>query len=266
LKTLESKDNPRIRQLAKLAESPRETAKQGLALLDGVHLIQALLQSGHAPSWGVVTPSAQLKKEIREALHSAESQGTEWFEIPETLLTSIAPTEHPSGILAVWPYPQAQLTDPHLIPKDACVLMLEEIQDPGNLGTLLRSAHASGIEYVALSAGCAEAWAPKVLRAAMGAHFYVRIIQHIDLIELARDRIPTYATAADGAVSAWHTDLNAAKGIVIGNEGAGISRLLREACTTSIALPMHPSCESLNAGVAGSILMFERQRQLQLKT
>ena len=79
MKTLESKDNPRIRQLAKLAESPRETAKQGLALLDGVHLIQALLQSGHAPSWGVVTPSAQLKKEIREALQSAESQGTEWF-------------------------------------------------------------------------------------------------------------------------------------------------------------------------------------------
>ena len=263
MNTLQSKDNPRIRQLAKLSESPREARKQSLALLDGVHLLQALLESGKHPLWGVFTASAMQREEICQALKLSEARGTEWFEIPDKLMLGIAPTEHPSGILAVWPFvsnhDQGQNQS---MPKDACVLMLEEIQDPGNLGTLLRSAQAAGIQYVALSEGCAEPWAPKVLRAAMGAHFYLSLLEKSNLIKLAQFRQPTYAACSEAHLSAWEGPLSEARGIVIGNEGSGISPALREACYATIAIPMATGCESLNAAIAGSLLMFERRRQL----
>jgi len=263
MKSLQSKDNPRIRQLAKLSVSPRETRKHGLALLDGVHLVQALLASGQQPSWGVVTASAMLKQEISEAVTRCEAQGCEWFEVPETVMNGIAPTEHPSGVLAVWSYPQPDFSDNwiHTLPKDSCVLLLEEIQDPGNLGTLLRSAQASGIQHVALSEGCAEPWAPKVMRAGMGAHFSLSLIERVNLITLAQQLEPCFAACGDAPHSAWQAPLSKARGIAIGNEGAGISAALRQACTHSIAIPMQAECESLNAAIAGSVLMFERQRQ-----
>jgi len=266
MKVIQSKDNPRIRQLAKLSENPRETKKQGLALLDGVHLLSALLDSDRYPAWGVVTASALQRPEIFEAVNRAEKKGTEWFEVPEALLANSAPTEHPSGLLAVWSYLDSAQPDSlnAIFPKDECVLMLDDIQDPGNLGTLLRSAQASGIQYVALSEGCAEPWAPKVMRAAMGAHFHLKRIEKINLISLAASRSPCFAACGEAQQNVWDTDLSLARGIVIGNEGAGISPALRQACTEGVAIPMTAHCESLNAAIAGSVLMFERQRQLRV--
>jgi len=264
MKTIQSRDNPRIRQLAKLSQSPRETKKQGFVLLDGVHLLKALLDSERHPAWGVVTETAIQKEEIREAIALSEARGSEWFEVPETVLMSIASTEHPSGVLAVWPHPNVTPSESLLnqIPKEGCVLMLEEIQDPGNLGTLLRSAQASGIQCVALSEGCAEPWAPKVMRAAMGAHFYLNLIEKVDLISLAQTCIPSYAACGEAKQNIWQSPLSEARGIAIGNEGSGISLALRQACSACIAIPMTASCESLNAAIAGSVLMFERCRQL----
>lgn len=266
MKAIQSKDNPRLRQLAKLCETPRESRKQGLALLDGIHLLKALLESGQHALWGVVTEQALQRDEILQALKESELRGTEWFQIPDHLLNAIAPTEHPSGILTIWPIPYLSNPSPsHDIPDVACILMLEQIQDPGNLGTLFRSAQASGIQYIALSEGCAEPWSPKVLRAGMGAHFYLTLFERANLIELALARSPSYAACGEAMQSVWDVAWPKARGIAIGNEGAGLSHALKQACSSSVAIPMAAGCESLNAAIAGSVILFERQRQLNVR-
>lgn len=257
MKALASRDNPRLKLLQRLSARPRECRKLGGTVLDGVHLVDALLDQGGAPSWGVVTPEALRREEFARAVERAQARGCEWFEVTEALLRTLAPTQHPSGLLAFYPLP----APPAAAVAGAFLLLLEDIQDPGNLGTLLRSAHAAGVGQVALSPGCAEPWAPKVLRAAMGAHFSLRLLEDQDLAALARSHGGVLAAAADARRSAWQHDLATAGGVAIGNEGAGLGAALRAACADGVAIPLAPGCESLNAAVAGSVLLFEHARQ-----
>jgi TrmH family RNA methyltransferase len=268
LKLLESRDNPRLRLLLRLAARPRECRKAGVTVLDGIHLLRSLLDQGGTPQWGAVTAAALARAEVAEAVAESARRGTDWVELPPGLFKAVAPTAHPSGVLSVYPLPDAAAGAAALAAARASrstegfLLLLEGIQDPGNLGTLLRSAQAAGVRWVALSPGCAEPWAPKVLRAAMGAHFGLELLDGVDLPELARARGGILAAAAQGDCTAWAADLAAAGGIAIGNEGAGLSAVLRAACTAAVAIPVAPGCESLNAAVAGSVLLFERARQL----
>ena len=149
-------------------------------------------------------------------------------------------------------------------PVDArFIVLLEAIQDPGNLGTMLRSATAAGVDAVYLSAGCADAWSPKVLRGGMGAHFATQIIEQADLIAIAQafDGI-VCATALDAPNSLFHTDLTGKVGFAIGNEGAGLSAPLRAVTKCAITIPMPGQIESLNAAAALAVCVFERVRQL----
>lgn len=257
MKALQSRDNPRLKLLQRLVAKPRECRKAGVALLDGVHLLAALLDSGGVPEWGVVSAPALARDEVAAAVALAESRGCEWFLLEEGLLRTVAPTQQPSGVLALMPLPAKGRGRP----AAGFALLLEDIQDPGNLGTLLRSAQGAGVAQVLLSRGCAEPWAPKVLRAGMGAHFGLRLFEDQDLPAFARQQGGVLAAAADGTLSAWQADLAQAGGVAIGNEGAGLSPVLRRACAAAVAIPLAPGCESLNAAVAGSVLLFERARQ-----
>ena len=193
------------------------------------------------------------------AVASSAARGTDWYELPAALFQAVAPTAHPSGVLAVFALPPRidAVGDPA-----GFTLLVEALQDPGNLGTLLRAAQGAGVRRVALSPGCAEPWSPRVLRAGMGAHFGLQILEHADLPALARRHGGIFAAAADGGQTAWEVDLVAAGGIAIGNEGAGLGADLRAACAGTVAIPLAPGCESLNAAVAGAILLFERARQM----
>jgi TrmH family RNA methyltransferase len=228
-----------------------------MAVLDGVHLLGSLLDQGGAPAWGAVTAAALARTEVARAVALSAARGTEWFELPETLFRAVAPTEHPAGVLALHALP-AQAAEPSWTDF---TLLLEGIQDPGNLGTLLRSAQGAGLAQVALSSDCAEPWSPKVLRAAMGAHFGLRLVEDCDLPAFAKRHGGVLAAAADASTTAWRSDLAGAGGLAIGNEGSGLSRSLRAACAADVAIPLAPGCESLNAAVAGAVLLFERARQ-----
>jgi TrmH family RNA methyltransferase len=148
-------------------------------------------------------------------------------------------------------------------PRDAkLVLLLEDIQDPGNVGTLLRSAAGAGAGHVMLSGGCAFAWSPKVLRAAMGAHFALEIVEGADLAAW----IPGYrgisvALSGHAAKSLYDLDLAKPCALLVGNEGGGLSPALESAATVRAKIPMPGRLESLNAGTAGSIALFECVRQ-----
>jgi TrmH family RNA methyltransferase len=184
--------------------------------------------------------------------------------LSDALFESLSTVESPTGVIALVRTPA-----PAEVPANAMlVLLLQEIQDPGNVGTLLRSAAAAGADHVLLSARCAFAWSPKVLRAGMGAHFALNIVEGADpRAFLARYRGTSVALAGEGEGSLYDLDLAGPVAFLVGNEGAGLAPDLAAAAGRRAHIPMPGRVESLNAGTAGSIALFEcvRQRVMQEK-
>jgi TrmH family RNA methyltransferase len=140
--------------------------------------------------------------------------------------------------------------------------MLEDIQDPGNLGSMLRTALGAGVDAVYLSKGCTDAYSPKCLRGGQGAQFHLPIIEGVNLLEVLQNFAGnTYATTMDGE-SLYAQDLTQPTAFIIGNEGAGLSAKLIQAASHKISIPMHQNLESLNAAAAAAVCLFERKRQL----
>jgi TrmH family RNA methyltransferase len=142
-------------------------------------------------------------------------------------------------------------------------VLLEDVQDPGNLGSILRSTAAAGIRQVYLSAQCADLWSPRVLRAGMGAHFHLDCFAGVDLGGFAATfpgrLIATHLAARQ---SVFEVDLTGQIGLIFGNEGAGLSRALLDKVASVVAIPMPGQTESLNIAAAAAVCLFERVRQL----
>jgi RNA methyltransferase, TrmH family len=255
MKAITSHENPLFRQLKKLAESSRERRKSGHTLLDGPHLLEALLASGGKPERVCIRGGAAAKPELAGLLRGIEEHLL--VELAPALFDEVSPVENPSGLLALVAIPQRKLP-----PKPEFCVLLEGLQDPGNLGTILRSAAAAGVEVAWLSTGCADAWSPKVLRAAMGAHFVLAIEERADLV--ARTSAfggLTVATSLATTRSLYDLDLTGPVAFMFGNEGAGLSEELLELASERVRIPMPGKVESLNAAAAASICLFERVRQ-----
>lgn len=254
MKSIISRDNPTFKQLKKLADSARERRKAGQTLLDGVHLVDACLQAGMAPQLLVVSESGVAHPEVSALLTRGNAFNT--VCLPDALFAEISPVETPVGLLALIEMPALP------VPKNPeFVLMLEDLQDPGNLGTILRSAAAAGVQAVWLSTGCVDAWSPKVLRAGMGAHFSLPIVERADLNEVIARFQGVALAACLGGESLYTLDLTGPVAFLIGNEGSGLSDGLMQAAGKRFTIPMPGRIESLNAAAAASICLFERVRQ-----
>ena len=249
-----SKENPLFKAAKKLAGSARERKKAGKTLLDGIHLVSAHYKAACLPEAIIISASAQNNPEIRDFLREAQSSNL--FVLADELFREISTVETPTGIAAL-----IRIPAPSVEEADCCVF-LEDIQDPGNMGSILRSAAAAGIKQMYLSAGCADAWSPKVLRAGMGAHFHLSIFENSNLLEAARNfpgRVIATILNADQVL--FDLDLGGPAAFIIGNEGAGISVDLLEAADSRVSIPMPGAAESLNAAAAAAICFFERVRQ-----
>lgn len=258
LKTVHSRANPFFRSLRRLKESARERRRESLAILDGAHLVEAYAARSGAPKLLAVSASALEMPEIRALLERLRSVETVVLE-PQ-LFREIAPVTTPSGILAVIPIPASR---PAALDVECCVL-LEDIQDPGNLGAILRTAAAAGVRQALLSKGCADAWSPRVMRGAMGAHHSLAICERADLAEFARSyRGRVVAADARATTPIFDLDLRGPTAFAMGNEGAGLSGALRKAAHARASIPMAPGVESLNVAAAAAICLFERVRQLK---
>ena len=256
MRSVASRDNPTFKSMARLVSSAAERRRSGLTVLDGAHLVAAYLDSGARPEELVVSASGLARAEVaRLAERAAPARVT---VMSDALFESLSTVETPTGIMALVRTPGARPA-----PPDAgFALLLEDIQDPGNVGTLLRSAAAAGAGHVLLSPHCAFAWAPKVLRAAMGAHFALNIIEKADLAAwLAAFRGTSVALAGDADRSLYALDLAGPLALVVGNEGAGLTPALRQAATTLARIPISERVESLNAATAASVALFEALRQ-----
>ena len=255
--TITSSENPRFRELVGLAESGRDRRQAGLALLDGLHLLDSYQRRIGAPRQVVVSSAAQRRPEMVALLASLPT--VPCLELSDTLFRRLSPVETPTGILAVIPIPASR---PPPENPEPCVL-LEDIQDPGNLGSILRSTAASGIRQVYLSSQCADLWSPKVLRAGMGAHFHLECFPGVELDGFAAS-FPGRLIATDlqARQSIFQTDLSGLVGLIFGNEGAGLSPALKAAAATLVNVPMPGQTESLNVAAAAAVCLFERVRQL----
>lgn len=259
--TITSADNPRFRDFAKLLQSGRERRRSGLALLEGVHLVAAYHQHCGLPEQLIVNADRSGEAEVAALL--AALSPLEPLIFSAALFARLSSVDTPTSILAVI---KAPLRNTIPAQPGPCVI-LEDIQDPGNLGSILRTTAAAGLREVYLSRGCADVWSPRVLRAGMGAHFLLDIHDGVELRELLGGfpgRI--IATHLHAPQSIFHTDLQGSIGLVFGNEGAGLSRAVLDAAKEVVTIPMPGGTESLNIAAAAAICLFERVRQGTIRT
>jgi TrmH family RNA methyltransferase len=260
LKRITSRDNPSFKEWNKLAGSTKQRRKARQTLLDGAHLVQAYLTTGNHPLRLLVNEAAVQDIEISGLI--AKMPEVPFTCLDDALFAELTELKTPSGILALIALPQAHVAPSH---SGFCVL-LEDIQDPGNLGSILRTAAGAGCDAAFVSAGCADVWSPKVLRAAMGGHFVLSIHEHADLFNVAAVFEGTiFATSLQATASLYDSNLTGKIAFAFGNEGAGLSPELSNLCRQPIIIPMRGKLESLNVAAAAAVCLFEATRQRQNK-
>ena len=259
MKHLASRDNPHFKALKKLCLSGRERRKSGRILLDGMHLIESYVQYFGQPEEIVVSESGATRREISRYLERVNPE-TSVSVLADNLFDDLALVETPSGIMAVVAQPRCALG----VNQEIDAVLLDGIQDPGNVGSILRSAAASGFRQVLLSTDCAQAWSPKTLRAAMGAHFQLDIHENCNLTTYLRGyRGQAILTALDAPVSLFTLTLKGPLAWVFGSEGQGIRPEVAESVKLQVRIPMQGASESLNVAAAAAVCLFETVRQRQ---
>jgi TrmH family RNA methyltransferase len=252
-----SRHNPRLRDTAQLVASARARRKEGRCVLEGEHLVSVYVERRGAPEV-VVVSEPFLERPGVDAL--CRRFGERTLVVPEALFGSIAVLPAGVGMLAVVPTPTLAPSDG----GDFCIL-LDDVQDPGNVGSILRTAAAAGVGHAFLSRHCAFAWAPKVLRAGMGAHFHLEIHEDVDLPAwAARYRARgghVAATVREGGADLYRAALARPLALAFGNEGAGLSPALVAASSEKVTIPMPGGMESLNASAAAAVTLFECVRR-----
>jgi len=260
MKPVASKENEQNKDIKRLVSKASERKERGLCVLDGAHLLAAFLDSGAKPEALYVSGAGLDRGEVARLVE--RSAPAPAMLLADNLYDAISTVESPTGVMA-----DVRTPAPRAVPPDAdLVLCLEDIQDPGNVGTLLRSAAAAGATHVLLSPTCAFAWSPKVLRAAMGAHFALNIAEGADLAGwVGRYKGQSIALDGRGDASLYDLELRGKTALLVGNEGSGLSPQLLDAAGVRARIPISMRMESLNAAAAGTVALFEAARQRGLK-
>ena len=252
---ISSRDNPRVRRWRDLMRDSGERRKQGRAIIEGENLIVAFLESGREVESLILSKPASSRPDF---VALAMQSGTAPTVLSDPLFRSIVDVETPAGIAAEIAIP---LAAGKLKFADSCVL-LDAIQDTGNVGTILRSAAAFGIRHAVIGKGCADAWSPKVLRAAAGAHFSLQISETADLVAAMAEfggRIAS--TLPRDGVPLANADLSGRIGWLFGAEGRGVSDALAARADLKVTIPMPGGAESLNVAAAAAICFYEFSRR-----
>lgn len=227
-------------------------------MLEGTHLIDVYVARIGMPQMLAVAEDALVRPDVAALVTRVPSERI--IVVSRKLFDEVASLPADIGVLAVVPSPR---TEPQAH-ADFC-LLLDNVQDPGNVGSMIRTAAAAGVEQVILSPRCAFAWAPKVLRAAQGAHFLTAIVEDVDVVAWAASFKATHgsvvATAVAGGASLYRADLRGRIAIAIGSEGQGLSPELLAGADRRITIPMATGSESINAAAAAAIVLFEAVRQ-----
>lgn len=242
-----STQNERVKLVHALQTQAKRRRKEGRIVLEGARLVQDALQAGHRPEFVFFTAQhAGLMQDVAEAQ-----------TVSEDVMRHMSDTQQPQGVIGVFPLPRHQPPQP---PQR--LLILDALRDPGNMGTVLRTAAAAGVQAVILAPGSVDPYNPKVLRAGMGAHFRVPVIE-MDWPQVAAycAGLRVYLADSSGDTAYDAADWSAGWALVIGSEAHGASEAAQTLAAARVYIPMAAETESLNAAAAAAVLLFEAQRQ-----
>jgi TrmH family RNA methyltransferase len=268
---IDSPSNPLVKSLASLA-NPRRRREQRLFLVEGVRAMEDALRAGRYPQIALYDSDALSKTERGTELVSALRRNARHIsslqEASERAISAATETQHPQGVVAAFPFLEWGVPSPGV---SALALVCDNVQDPGNLGTILRTAEAAGVSAVVLTPLSVDIYNPKVVRAAMGAHFRLPVFPDVpweEVSHLMREMgIPlkrAYATEAGASTEYDRLDWTGPAALVVSNEAHGLSpdgRRFAEEAGGFISIPMAGGTESLNAAIAAAVVLFEAARQ-----
>jgi len=247
-----------VKRLRSLATDKRERRRERSLLLEGVRLVTTALDAGAQLTLGLYAPEQLAATAAgQELLARLEALPNTYAASPQAVAAA-SETVSPQGVVAATGWPELERRAPGLL------LVLDGVQDPGNVGTLLRSAEAVGVAGVLCVRGSADVYSPKVVRAAMGAHFHLPLEADVgwaEVEQLLAGAAHTYAADAAAAMPYYAADWRQPSALIVGNEANGISAAGLALATSRISIPMAGRSESLNAAVAGSVILFEALRQ-----
>ncbi len=249
-----SRDNPLLRQLRRLVQDGGHYRRAGVLWLEGDHLCSALRQRGLPARHAVLTEEAWAQPALRELAGWASQVAV----LPASLFAGFSSLATPAAIGFLVDTPPAA----PLLPRVASVV-LDRLQDPGNVGSILRSAAAFGVRQVLALQGTAALWSPKVLRAGMGAHFALALHEGLALDALDALSLPWVATSSHAGAELPASDLPAPCAWVLGHEGHGVSPALLARCALQVRIPQPGGEESLNVAAAAAICLYESARRGQ---
>lgn len=248
MSVLSSRDNPKIKRWAKLARDARYRRAERRALIEGPHLLAAALQHGCRPLAVIATEAGAADAEIRRLI---DQSGMRPVLVSRGVFRSIVDVETPQGVAAEIGIPDAK--DGRL----GSAVFLEGIQDPSNVGAIIRSAAAFGLSRVVLDRGCADPWSPRALRAGMGGHFALAVKVKNDLgAELNAFQGKLVSTIPRGGVPLGEADLAGVVGWIFGGEGRGLSDETLRKVPLRASIPMAAGMESLNVAAAAAICLY----------
>ena len=254
-KLIESKDNPFFKKLKKIYSSSSFRKNQKQTILDGPHLIQSFFQ--HSIPVAIIKDSSIVSSEIENLISSLNCP---CYSLSHELFVHLSELKSSTGILALVDIPKTKISK-----SNGLVLLLDGIQEPGNLGSILRTAKATNTNSIILSKTCADLWSPKTLRGSQGVQFSLECSVEQDLNEWILNYEHDVMALTSSGESLFKKTLNSNMAILVGNEGNGISKKLFKNITGTISLPMHKEVESINVGAAVSAFMYEHYRQLSIE-
>ncbi len=249
---LSSRDNPLLQRLRKLAQDGSAYRKLGEVWLEGDHLCRAAVQHGRAVSQAVLSEAAWEEASLRELAGAASRVAI----VPEALFRTLTTLESPPGIgfvLALDPQPALR--------PAVATLILDRVQDAGNVGSILRSAAAFGIAQLLALKGTAALWSPKVLRAGMGAHFGLSLVEGLVSGDLDALRVPLIGASSHASEVVHGASLPHPCAWVLGHEGQGLEAALQQRCSMLVRIPQPGGEDSLNVAAAAAICLYESARQ-----
>lgn len=265
LKEISSPDNAKVKLVRKLA-SRKGRSEEGLFVAEGINLVSELTAGGHDIDFIMLSAAFDAGADERRAALAGfiESGRADAYKVKESIFNKLSDAEHGVDVLAVCRMAQPGLEIIEELAADDCVLVCDRVQDPGNIGTMIRTAVAAGYGALVLMPGTVDIYSPKVLRATAGAVFNIPIAyansedELFDIIHKTSRRI--VVTDPSGGSAYYEEDLSHGIALVIGNEGAGVSESIMNRADVRVTLPMKGSIESLNAAVAAAVLMYEAIR------
>lgn len=256
MQRISSPQNPVVKRLRSL-ERGRERREQGLYVAEGVRLMREAMVTEQDAQTVLYDPAALARTAAGVALMEAlPGWADTLYEADARVLAAAAQTDTPAGVVAALRFPTNAPLRSHR--QDRLGIILDRLADPGNAGTILRTAAAAGAGYVVTTPGTVDLFAPKVVRAGMGAHFRLPLYQSISWDQIGEDLAGVTAIVAEieGDTSVFDLDWPAAAALIVGSEAHGLSEAAKSRAAETVYIPMQPGVESLNASVAASIIMY----------